>query len=436
MNKCEMLELLHKSVVPAVGCTEPACVAIAAADSARAAGGTIERIQLDVSSSIYKNGMSVGIAGFENIGLEYAAALGACIGKPEMGLEIMNGINEDISACAIAICNENKVEITIREEEEGIFVRCVTTTGKGEGLSLIRGSHTNIVLTEANGIILFQKEEKLSAEVTSSLDKLKELRISEIRELVLSADENELNFLADGIKMNQQLADFSIKHNPGIGIAEVLILNSRGSLIGDSVLEKIMIQVAAATEARLDGCPYAAMSSAGSGSKGIAVILPVVQVAEAVNADRKKLLQAMAFAHLLNEYINGYIGKLSAVCTCAVASATAAAAAIAWLMGGDDEQIGYAIRNMSGNITGMICDGGKVGCALKLSTASGAAFTSALLAVNGVGLRVTDGICAETPEACIKNIARIGNPGMIQTDKEILHIMLSKGAANSRVDRK
>ena len=234
--------------------------------------------------------------------------------------------------------------------------------------------------------------------------------------------------------MNQQLANFGIEYEAGIGIAGVLHLNSGGSFIGDSILEKIMIQVAAATEARLDGCPYAAMSSAGSGSKGIAVILPVAQVAEAVNADRKKMLQVIAFAHLLNEYINGYIGKLSAVCTCAVASATAASAAITWLLGGYDEQIGYVIRNMTGNITGMICDGGKVGCALKLSTASGAAFMSALLAINGVGLRITDGICAETPEACIKNIARVGNPGMLQTDKVIMHIMLSKGVTNIRED--
>lgn len=322
--------------------------------------------------------------------------------------------------------DESKVEIAIQEKERGIYVRCVTITDKGEGLSLISGSHTNIVLTEANGTILFQKEEKHSVEDTLLLTKLKELRISEIRELAESFDESELKFLTEGIKMNQYLADFDIEHDSGIGIGGVLHSNSGGHLIGDSILEKIMIQVAAATEARLDGCPHATMSSAGSGSKGIVVILPVAQVAEAVNADRKKTLQALVFAHMLNEYINGYIGKLSAVCTCAAASATAASAAIAWLLGGDDEQIGYAIRNMTGNITGMICDGGKVGCALKLSTAAAAAFTSALLAVNGVGLRVRDGICAETPEVCIRNIARIGNPGMIQTDQEILHIMLSK----------
>ena len=156
------------------------------------------------------------------------------------------------------------------------------------------------------------------------------------------------------------------------------------------------------------------------------VILPVSETAKAVGASKLKTVRALAFAHLVNRYINAYVGKLSPMCSCVMCSSTAASAGIAYLLGGNDEQIGHAIRNMTGTVTGMICDGGKVGCAMKVSTGSVAALMSAIHAVNGVALRISDGICAETPEACIKHMARVGNQGMVGTDAEILKIMLEK----------
>lgn len=209
-------------------------------------------------------------------------------------------------------------------------------------------------------------------------------------------------------------------------------MESGGGIWGNGLIERVVTKVAAAAEARLEGCPYATMSSAGSGSKGIAVILLVVETAKEIGASQSSLLHALAFGHLLNEYINSKIGKLTPVCTCAIASCTAAFAVVTWLMGGTDEQIGFAIRNMTGNITGMLCDGGKVGCALKLATASHAAMLSALLAVSGVGLRPTDGICAVSPEDCIAHIARIGADGMRHMDKVILSIMKNKNLEESK----
>jgi L-cysteine desulfidase len=168
------------------------------------------------------------------------------------------------------------------------------------------------------------------------------------------------------------------------------------------------------------------MSSSGAGTKGLVVILPVSETAKAVGASKLKTVRALAFAHLVNRYINAYVGKLSPMCSCVMCSSTAASAGITYLLGGNDEQIGHAIRNMTGTVTGMICDGGKVGCAMKVSTGSAAALMSAIHAVNGVALRVSDGICAETPEACIQHMARVGNPGIAGTDAEILKIMLEK----------
>ena len=168
------------------------------------------------------------------------------------------------------------------------------------------------------------------------------------------------------------------------------------------------------------------MSSSGAGTKGLVVILPISETASATNASHLATLRALALGHLVNRYINAHIGKLSPMCSCVMASSTAAAAGITYLLGGTDEQIGYAIRNMSGTVTGMICDGGKVGCALKVSTGSAAAYLSAITAINGAALRVSDGICAETPEQCIRNMARIGINGMQTTDREILSIMTAK----------
>ena len=186
--------------------------------------------------------------------------------------------------------------------------------------------------------------------------------------------------------------------------------------------------VASAAESRLDGCPLPTMSSSGAGTKGLVVTLPVGETAKALGCSRETTLRALAFAHLLNRYINAWIGKLSPMCSCVMASSTAASAAMAYLLGGTDAQIGYAIRNMSGTVTGMICDGGKVGCALKAATGSAAAWLCALTAVRNATLRPSDGICGNTPEQCIQNMGRIGIQGMSRTDSEILSIMAQKNA--------
>ena len=232
--------------------------------------------------------------------------------------------------------------------------------------------------------------------------------------------------MIDGAMLNEAQAQYGLEHQVGVGIADTYQKQIGGKLLADDLMNRILLKTASAAEVRLDGCPLASMSSSGAGTKGVVVILPIYETAAAIAASREKTVKALALGHLVNRYINGYLGKLAAVCTCVTASATAASVGIAYLLGASDEQLGFAIRNMTGTVTGMICDGGKVGCALKVSMASTAALTSAMLAVNDSALRVSDGICAQTPEQCILNMARIGNPGMLSADREILGIMLEK----------
>ena len=427
MNKSQMIELLKKDVVPALGCTEPVCVALCAANAGRVMDGKIVSIDVKVNAGIYKNGMSAGIPNCKEVGLPWAAAIGAILKNPEKRLELLEDLTPELLEQAARLLAEERVNVSVKEEEKSLYVKCVIRTEKEESTCLIRDAHTNVVLLKKNEEILLEKE-KSSSKCGDDwlIDDLKEMKISEIRELVSQTSGEELEFLLDGVEMNEELAAYSEEHIVGVGIAEVFRGAQTKDLLGNALMQRILLKVSSAAESRLDGCPLPTMSSSGAGTKGLVVILPVSETARAVGATREEMVKAIAFAHLVNRYINAYIGKLSPMCSCVMASSTAAAAGITYLLGGTDEQIGHAIRNMSGTVTGMICDGGKVGCAMKVSMGSMAALVSAITAVNGAALRVSDGICAETPEDCIKNMARIGVKGMTDTDREILDIMLEK----------
>lgn len=426
INKNEMLQMLKNDVIPALGCTEPVCAALAAADASKAVGGEIQKIDMVVNPNIYKNGMSVAIPGCDNVGLDFAAAIGAVLRNPEKKLQILEDITPEKMEQVTSLVTSGKVKVVIAHEEKALYVKAEVTTSNGVGISVIRGSHTNIVETTVNGTELLKKDLASKGADSDVVDRLKLMKISEIRALVDEATEAELEFMLEGVEMNHRISDYGMNNEVGVGITKTFKEKLGSEFLANDMMSKIMMRVMAAAEGRLGGCQYPSMSSSGAGTKGLVVILPIAEVASGINASKEMTVKALAFGHLMNRYINEYVGKLAATCSCSMASATAASAAITWLLGGTDEQIGFAIRNMTGTVTGMICDGGKVGCALKVGMAATAGYTNALLAASGVGLRPSDGVCAETPEACIQNMGIVGNQGMAQADAKILEIMLQK----------
>lgn len=427
MKKQQLIDLLRADVVPALGCTEPVCVALAAAHAAKQLTGKIVGVEVRVNGGIYKNGMSAGIPNCSEVGLHYAAAIGACLQNPEKSLELLADLTPALLEQATDLVRQNMVSVQLDPAEKGLYVSAMIRTESDCCTAVIRSAHTNLVHLEKNGEVLFEKDTAASAGGSSDVvDELMEMEISAIRALVDECTEDELSFMMDGVEMNDALAAYSEEIPTGVGIADTFRKEVGSALLADDLMSRILLKVSSAAESRLDGCPRATMSSSGADTKGLVVILPVSETAKTVGASGEKTVRALAFAHLLNRYINAHIGKLSPMCSCVMSSSTAASAAIAYLLGGNDAQIGWAIRNMSGTVTGMICDGGKVGCALKVSTGSAAALLCAVTAVNNAALRVSDGICAETAENCIRNMARVGTEGMSGTDSTIIRIMQEK----------
>ncbi len=427
-------DILNIEVAPALGCTEPVAIALGAAAAAGALPqGEIISIEVSLDPNIYKNGMAVSIPGSGGLsGLDTAAALGAFGGNPELKLEVLESVSAAAVSQAKAFLAADKVEVKLLPDQRGIYIRTVVRTATDSAQSIIQDIHDNIVSLSLNDLELLTANTDLEANKSGSgplaeLEEwLKRLNLNQLLELLDNLDAEDRKFIEEGVTVNLRLADYGLKHGSGLGIGKTLERLVRQRMITRDMILDARILTSSASDARMDGVKLPAMSSAGSGNHGLTAILPIWAVKDYVECDHDTVIEAIALSHILTAYVKAHTGRLSAICGCSIAAGAGAAAGITYLLGGDVQHIAGAIKNMTQDLAGVICDGAKAGCSLKLATAAGAATQAALFSLQGVYVKATDGIIGMSPEQTMQNVGTLSTQGMIETDRTILSIMLDK----------
>ncbi|MEN8126791.1 MAG: L-serine ammonia-lyase, iron-sulfur-dependent, subunit alpha [Planctomycetota bacterium] len=421
-------------VAPALGCTEPAAVALCTA-----AAGTllkskaIQSIEVWLSPSIYKNAFAVAIPGTKGqTGIDLAAGLGFYGGDPKLKLQVLASILPEHINTTRQLIQQKGIRINLTDKKEGIYIRSVIKAGDQTAEAIIEKTHDNLLSLKLNNRNVSDSP-LLSdlLEARSDIDTLEEFlrsqSLEELLALVEQMDEDDFAFVREGIKYNLDLAKHGLAVGGGLDIGKTLSRLAKEGLLMEDMILSARIQTSAACDARMSGAKLPAMSSAGSGNHGLTAILPVWAVSQyRKDTEEIKLLKAIALSHIITGYIKSHTGRLSAVCGCSIAAGAGAAAGITCLMGGDLRQIAGAIKNLLSDLAGVICDGAKASCALKLATAAGTAVQSALFALHGINVKATDGIIACSPEQTTRNIGQISTEGMIDTDQTILKIMIDK----------
>ncbi len=460
-RELEIIELIQKEVKPALGCTEPIAVSLAVARSCEALrqiGVEVSHLTVEVSANILKNGMGVGIPGTGMIGLHIASALAVTCGKSCYGLEVLKDLSPAAIDAAKEMVDAKKVKVVLADTTMKLYIKAWAYGSDAAGVehsaaTEIKNNHDSIVSVVRDGeeILAPQHIEPMncagsactsaagasvasgsagaasaasgSAAEKSTLDY--KLSVKEILEFAQEASFENIKFILDSVKLNKALAMEGLKDDYGLRVGKTILAREHSDVFGSSVMTYAMAATAAASDARMAGCTLPAMSNSGSGNQGITVTMPVIAVAEKMGVGEEQLARALVLSHLVAIHIKGYLGKLSALCGCVIAS-TGSSCGIVYLHGGGYEQVCSAIKNMVGNITGMVCDGAKVGCALKVASGVSSSVQAAVLAMDNICISSNDGIIEDCIEKTICNLGRIGAEGMQTTDRMILDIMVCK----------
>ncbi|BBO67787.1 UPF0597 protein [Desulfosarcina alkanivorans] len=428
-------DILRIQVAPALGCTEPVAIALgAAAAVSLLSEKQIDDIEIWVDPNIYKNGLAVSIPGTGGLsGLDMASALGAFGGDAGLRLEVLDTVDEAAVSAARQIVDAGRVKVNLLRDQVGLLIRTVVRGCGQVAESVITGLHDNIVSLTLDGEAITDSDLLPISESSDGKSRLADLEawlkkrsLDQLLELLDDLDDDDLAFLESGIEVNMRLADYGLKHGSGLGVGRTLERLVRQGLIKRDMITAARILASSAADARMSGVKLPAMSSAGSGNHGLTAILPIVAIEEFLAVNHLTVVQAIGLSHIITAYVKAYTGRLSAICGCSVAAGAGAAAGVTYLMGGTKHHIAGAIKNLAEDLAGVICDGAKGGCALKLATAAGTAVQAALFSLQGVNVSFTDGIIGRSPEDTMKNIGTLTTQGMIETDRTILNIMLEK----------
>ena len=418
-----IIDLIHQEVVPAIGCTEPIAVALCVAKATETLGTKPEKINVLLSANILKNAMGVGIPGTGMIGLPIAIALGALIGKSEYQLEVLKDSTPDVVEEGKRFIEEKRIHISLKENiEEKLYIEVCCEAGDDKAIAVIAGGHTSFIYIERNGEVLFQKQHTASCEKE---EECLELTLRKVYDFALNTPLDEISFILETARLNKAAAERSFEGNYGHGLGKMLRGTYEHKVMGDSVFSHILSYTSGACDARMAGAMIPVMSNSGSGNQGISATLPVLVFAEENDKSEEELIRALMLSHLTVIYIKQSLGRLSALCGCVVA-ATGSSCGITWLMGGTYDQVAYAVQNMIANLTGMICDGAKPSCSLKISSGVSTAVLSAMLSMEGRHVTEAEGIIDKDVDRSIKNLTSLGKDAMCATDDMVLNIMTNK----------
>lgn len=420
-----IIKLVKSEVVPAVGCTEPIAVALCVAKATETLGCLPESIEVLLSANILKNAMGVGIPNTGMIGLPIAIALGAICGKSNYQLEVL----QDADAAAVEGGRQylatHKIDIQLKPGiTDKLYIEVLVNAHDGTtARAVISGAHTNFVLVEKNGEVLMEQPTKADAEDDCNDDSWLSLR--KVYDFAMTAPLEEITFINEARRLNEAAAEASLHGNYGHLLGKTLTRPLGKGIMGDSIFSHIISTTACACDARMAGAMIPVMSNSGSGNQGICATLPVVTFAKENHNTEEELTRALMLSHLTAIYMKQSLGKLSALCGCVVAS-TGSSCGITYLMGGDYEQVCASVKNMIANLSGMICDGAKPSCTLKLASAVSTSVLSAMMAISGECVSCTEGIIDEDVDRSIHNLTKIGKDAMNETDRCVLDIMTSK----------
>ncbi|WED28358.1 L-serine ammonia-lyase, iron-sulfur-dependent, subunit alpha [Vibrio sp. DW001] len=421
--------IVKKEVTPALGCTEPVSVALAASIAMDKLSGAPESISVFVSPNIMKNGMGVGIPGTGMVGLAIAAAVGAIAGDATAKLEVLKNITDDDVAKAKQLLDNDNVSVAVADVTNIIYAKVTINNGTNFVSVTIADSHTRVVAIEESGITTYiDTESNLAQEISredSSAATMQNAKANDIYEYALNAPIGQIEFIEQAFELNNDLSIEGLSGKYGLQIGATFQRNVDKGLLSAGLLTSILSRTSAASDARMDGAMKPAMSNSGSGNQGIAATMPVAVVAEHLNVGREKLIRALMLSHLMAIYIKSYQNKLSALCGATTAS-MGAVAGMTWLLGGNFEKVSHSICSMIGDISGMICDGAKTSCSMKVSSSASAALKAALMALDNIRVTGNEGIVACDVDESIRNLSVLANGSMTQVDTQILDIMVRK----------
>lgn len=426
--EAQCIELIKNEVVPATGCTEPVAVALAAAQAAQTLGESPKSIEVLLSANMLKNAMGVGIPGTGMIGLPIAVALGIVLAEPSKELTILEGFSPEQLSQAKNLVDQKVMSIRLKEGDvDKLYIEINLQGAEHTASTIIQSNHRNIAYVRRDDKVLIDRlsSNSSSSQEASNEKETLQLTFDIVYEFATTTALEKISFVQEAARLNQAASEFSLKGSYGHAVGRMIQGDFGKKYLGESALTEMLTYTSAACDARMDGAPVTVMSNSGSGNQGITATLPVLTFARHERANEEHTIRALVLSNLMVIYVKQKLGRLSALCGCVVA-ATGSSCGLTYLMGGSREQIGFAIKNMVGNITGMLCDGAKPSCSMKVSSGVSTAMFSALLAMEHKVVTSSEGIVDDDVDRTVDNLTGIGRVGMNETDRLVLDIMTQK----------